>query len=412
MSRDTDNSFFIDFSLSRFYQHLLKGIASFEELGNRVIKQIKTAHAFRRVEEIRELSRLLLNVPVKEYQLIAQYYLIWCDSQESVFHTEALDRIIEQTQTYKAQALSSRAAFEGNNDRLESAMYFYLEALKTSRTISDYISASLSIAILKGTEGFHSSALKDMENIIPLIHYVEPRLFFNFHNSLAIERWEAGSKEEARNLSRKVLTAPFAHAYPIWQETGRQLGVVNCKEPHSYVSLKALPEPTTELPAKVQKIKTTEPKSEIQASSVIPFPALKEAPQPQKPDRLSPQEWSGLNTSEKRELVLTAMRTGAFTQFDYDRFMVMVGLLDSGPAEKVLDLEDEETISDIAVMWAHQVEPEELAAVMSAIRDCEDRMRQRNILDRFIRIVFEETQECGLNEEAWRLRVERRLPDK
>ena len=92
--------------------------------------------------------------------------------------------------------------------------------------------------------------------------------------------------------------------------------------------------------------------------------------------------------------------------------MGMVGLLKNGPADKVLDLEDEETLNDIAVVWAHQVEPEELAAVMSAIRDCEDRIRQRNILDRMIRVAFEETRLCGLTEMEWRLEVERRLPKK
>ena len=92
--------------------------------------------------------------------------------------------------------------------------------------------------------------------------------------------------------------------------------------------------------------------------------------------------------------------------------MVMVGLVDAGPADKILDLEDEETINDIAVVWAHQIEPEELAAVFSALRDCDDRLRQRDIIDSIIRIAFEETLLCNTTEDAWRFRVERRLPEK
>jgi hypothetical protein len=86
-----------------------------------------------------------------------------------------------------------------------------------------------------------------------------------------------------------------------------------------------------------------------------------------------------LSTDEKRELVLAAFRTGSYNRFDYDRFMVMVGLVDAGPADKILDLKDEETINDIAVVWAHQIDPKELAAVFSALRDCDDRLRQKDI---------------------------------
>jgi hypothetical protein len=97
---------------------------------------------------------------------------------------------------------------------------------------------------------------------------------------------------------------------------------------------------------------------------------------------------------------------------DYDKMMVMVGLLTVGPADKVLDLEDEALLDDIVVTWVNLIEPEEFTAVMSALRDCEDRLRRRDIIDRMIRIAFEETQLCGLTEEQWRLRVERSLPKK
>jgi hypothetical protein len=154
---------------------------------------------------------------------------------------------------------------------------------------------------------------------------------------------------------------------------------------------------------------TTEAKPE-QPASVIAFPQLKEAPQPKKPERLTPQEINGLTATQKRELILAAIRSSKTLESDYDKMLVMVGLLEVGPADKILDLENEEVLDDIVVIWSAQIEPEELAAVFSALRDCEDRIRQRDILDRMIRIAFEQTQLCGLTEEEWRLRVERRLP--
>jgi hypothetical protein len=403
MSKDTDKSLFMVSSIPRLYQQLFTGIANYETLGNRIIRQIKAAHAFRQVEQVRELARLLRNIPIKEYQLIAQYYLVWCKCRESGFQSEALEKIIEQSQTYKSQALSSRAAFEVFTGEMEKALYFYIEALKTAHTISDHVSARVAIAMVKSFEGFHASALKDMESVIPLMRYAEPGLFFNFHNSYAIELNEAGRLYEARNISRFVLASPFAHAYPEWQETGQEL-----KEPNRAIISVAQIEPEQ---VKVEKTEIQPASKPTKPAEVIPF-KLKEAPEPEMPDKLSPKEISELTTSQKRELILAAIRSGEYTPFDYDRFIVMVGLLEVGPADKILDLEDEETLDDIAVIWANHVEPENFAAVLSALRDCEDRSRRNEIIDRMIKKAFQQTHLTRLSEEAWRLEVERRLPEK
>jgi hypothetical protein len=75
MSKQTENSLFIISPLAvkhaGLYQQLLRGVVSFQELGNRIIQQIKIAHAFRQVETVRELARILINIPIKEYQLIS-----------------------------------------------------------------------------------------------------------------------------------------------------------------------------------------------------------------------------------------------------------------------------------------------------------------------------------------------------
>jgi tetratricopeptide (TPR) repeat protein len=250
MSRDTDNSLFIVFSMPRFYQQLLSGIASYEELGNRVIRRIKAAHAFRRVEQVRELSTLLLNIPIKEYQLIAQYYLVWCKCRDYEYPAATLEKIIEQTRTYKTKALFSRAAIEGFHGDIPTAIYFYNEALKTSPTISEYVDLVRSIAVLKSAEGFHKSAMRDLENLIPLIKHVEPRLYYDFLNSLAVELGISGRKDEARNISKLVLASPFAYAYPEWQETANDLKGINRSfvviDPSPYIPPNVLPMPAFE----------------------------------------------------------------------------------------------------------------------------------------------------------------------
>src|SRR2546423_15008929 len=132
MSTETAKSLFIVSSMPRLYQALLTGVGSYQAFGNRLLEQIKTAHAFRQVEQVKEIATVLSNIPIQEYQLIGQYYLVWCDCRDSLFKAEALENIAGKTRTYKAQVLSSRGAIELYQDRPERAFYFYNEALRTS----------------------------------------------------------------------------------------------------------------------------------------------------------------------------------------------------------------------------------------------------------------------------------------
>jgi hypothetical protein len=67
MSRDMGKSFFILSPLANkpaeLYQQLFGGIASIRELGNKIIREIKAAYAFRQVGKVRELSNVLINFP-------------------------------------------------------------------------------------------------------------------------------------------------------------------------------------------------------------------------------------------------------------------------------------------------------------------------------------------------------------
>ena len=250
MSKRTANSLFIDSSTPRLYQHLLAGIEGYQELGSRIIKKIEAAHAFRQTEQVKELARILINIPIRECKLIAEYYLAWCKSRESHYDAEALERVIEQTRTYKTKALFSRGAIEWFRGRPEAALCFYGEARKTTRSISEYIDLSRSMAVLKATEGFHNSALKDLEDLLPIIKHGEPLTYYETLNSYAVELIEAGRSDEARKVSRVVLASPLAFAYPEWQETANELKAVSRSSiainPSSYVPRNVLPMPVIE----------------------------------------------------------------------------------------------------------------------------------------------------------------------
>jgi AraC-like DNA-binding protein len=219
MSKQTDSSFLIVSSVPALYQHLLRGVASYEELGNRAVHQIETAHAFRQVERVRELARLLAAIPIREYQLIGQYYLVWCKCREKEYNPDTLEAVAERSHTYKAKALTSRAAFEVYQGNIEPAFYFYAEALKANPTMSDFIRASIGIATLKSKEGFNRSALQDLDNLIPLLSHADPLTYLLAINSYAVEMIENDRRAEAQGISLITLSSKFSPFYPEWQET-------------------------------------------------------------------------------------------------------------------------------------------------------------------------------------------------
>jgi hypothetical protein len=49
---------------------------------------------------------------------------------------------------------------------------------------------------------------------------------------------------------------------------------------------------------------------------------------------------------------------------------------------------------------------------VAPLPDCDDKIRQGNLMDAMIRKLFEYSSACGVSEEAWRKKVELRLPKK
>jgi hypothetical protein len=411
MSRDTDKSFFITSPLANkyagLYQQLLSGVVSYKELGNRIIRRIKAAHAFRQVEQVRELSGTLINIPIKEYQLIAQYYLVWCQCRELKLHSNVLQTITDQSQTYKTKALLSLAGFEGLKGNVDSELYLYTEALKSSSNISDYVQSTMGVAVVKAKEGFHQSALKDLEKLTFLIKYAEPVVYFDVLNSYAVELSEASHKDEARNIIRHVVASPFAYAYPEWQETAQEL-----KEPsRAYISMPHVEHKPVEAEAEVSCHASKETIASRPAK-VVAFPPLKEAPPPKKPEVIGSRQFADMSLADKREFILAAVKTELLPETEYNKMVLMLGLVKSDAAPNVIDLEDEKVLNDLMIEWAHLIEPDELAGVLSALRDCEDDQRRTTIIDKMIRKVFEYSRVCNITESDWRLQVERRLPEK
>jgi hypothetical protein len=393
------NRFIVSPLHAQFYQQLIGSSVGFHELGAKLVRYAEHCYIFRKVERAEETARLLINIPLRQYQLIGQYYLGWCEYVRGFDVKSAFEHIAEYAPLqYRARAMHTLAALAARGSDSVSELRWIVESMKVSPSLEGF----RGMAIMKAREGFHNSSIKDLETCMPFARYADPLSYYDYLNSYAVELSEAGRLYEARNISRIVLASPFAPAYPEWRDTAEDLKPAN----RSFISVPLI---------EYRHVKARPPATETEKqkpASVVSFPPLKEAPPPQKPERLSPREINELTASQKRELILTAIRTSPALESDYDKMLVMVGLLKTGPTDKVLDLEDDALLDDMMVEWSNQIEPEELAAVLSALRDCDDSLRQRDIFDRMIRIAFEQTQLCGVTEEQWRLRFERRLPKK
>jgi tetratricopeptide (TPR) repeat protein len=232
MSKQIENSLFMlsPFGLEQtgFYQDLLRGISSYQQLGNRLIRLAEQAHAFRQFDKVKEIGQILSNFPIKSYQAIGYYYLAVsynnCGSGDLEKAKELLTLAADTAPLrFRAKALLSLAAVSAHLKNPDAELYYFTETLKASSDIATSLIAYRGIAVHKAKEGYHKQALSDLENILPLARFVPPHIYFDYLNSLAVELGEANRKQEARNVSHVILASSLAQAYPEWRETAEEL---------------------------------------------------------------------------------------------------------------------------------------------------------------------------------------------
>jgi hypothetical protein len=216
---------FINFSSVAKYRHFLGDISNIVELGKHLTLAAETAQLMRQTDAVREYGLILSNLPAKEYQLIGQYYLGWyaccsgIDIPASVF-----ENIFEHSKTYKAKSLITLGALAGAKGDLECEMRYHKEALKHS-DLTTSIRIARAIAIIKSKEGFHKSAIRSLESVLPALRFAQPQVYYNTLNSLAVELGEVGRVEEASYICKVVLASPYTFAHPEWRETGKDIAL-------------------------------------------------------------------------------------------------------------------------------------------------------------------------------------------
>jgi hypothetical protein len=266
MSVRVAKNLFINFSSVAKYRHFLGGVSDIVELGKHLTLAAETAQLMRQTDAVREYGLILSNLPVKEYQLIGQYYLGWyaCCSGGQVT-ASLFENIFEESKTYKAKSLITLGALAGAKGDLEGEIRHHKEALKYS-DVATSIRIVRAIAIVKSKEGFHKSAIRSLESVLPVLQFAQPQVYYNTLNSLAVELGEVGRVEEASSICKVVLASPYAFAYPEWRETGADI-VRRGYKSRSVISV-------------------DQPFSELENVIQLPIPEYKSRPVQTKPGRL------------------------------------------------------------------------------------------------------------------------------
>ena len=276
MSVKVANSRFIVSSLSGFCQHLTSSVSGFQELGNRVVHEAEVAQAFRHIERLEELGSILSNFPLKEYRLIGQYYLGWSAYRKGESSRKTFEQIVEQSKTYKATALIDLANIDFDRGDFVSAFKNCIEATKRADSLSTVLKAVRSVTILKSLEGNHQQALKDLEEIYPLIKYASPIVRYQYLNSYAVELGEVGRIEEALKVCQITLASPYAIAYPEWRETEQDLALRGYRSRSLVRVIQSFPRNLAYLPEREPSEPSATPVLSVESAPVVSLKEWKE----------------------------------------------------------------------------------------------------------------------------------------
>jgi len=124
---------------------------------------------------------------------------------------------------YGSKALLSLSAVEARIGRFEESLRLRLQVSSSGGVDPvTLVEAQRGIAVLRGLEGDHRVALRDLERLLPLAHIIGKRnhpAYFTFLNSYALELSERNRTFEAEQVANIIAASPLIGRYPEWQET-------------------------------------------------------------------------------------------------------------------------------------------------------------------------------------------------
>lgn len=255
--------FYHEFALS-----LIKGIQTNEVVSRLAVNLLgiaEHAYALRQFDVVNSVSHALLNTSLqRHYQSVGLFYKALSMNKggsggDSV-RARAIFELVgdEGTALYRAKAMLALGTVSARADD-RAAPSFYREALRilSSGNIFDPLTTvrtSRMTAVAKAKEGDHRGAVKDLEELLPLARTAgaaQPVMYYDYLNSLAVELGEVGRLEEARRISRRIVSSPFARVYPEWRETLDEIESKTHRPSRSVVAVSLVPKEVRDSPGQV-----------------------------------------------------------------------------------------------------------------------------------------------------------------
>ena len=223
-----------------YYQRLIYALLTrslykaegIESFGRQLADITRHAYLARQVEVVEQTSQIMVALPISaQLRNVARHYQALCAKRKGDYEgaRKLLECIVEEaTPHYRARALQIIGATYYEQGEPDAALPFYVTAGKAAINcdLPTLAESQRMIAIVRSIHGDHQQALRDIENLFPLVRVIAkryPMLYYSFLNSLAVELGEVGRINEARRVCQLTLASPFAQAYPEWLETHDEL---------------------------------------------------------------------------------------------------------------------------------------------------------------------------------------------
>jgi hypothetical protein len=367
---------------------------------------------------------------------------------------------------YRARALQAIGIIHHDNGDLNEGLRFFLKAgcVASEKHGRDLLTVTLSqwmIAVIKSIKGDNRGALLDLERLsspVRLLSADQPFILYSYSNSLAVEFLELGRIEEAQNASRIALASPFADKYPEFSETDKDISQKARRASHSIVAI-TRPRFDFDVPAQTgdeavtafnavvpigRDFFETDPhlqqdedagvvaqaandQEKIDASShslnfkepvsFLPFPnrfaSSSDSEKATQSSSISALHFFRLSVGQKRSLVIEVAKQRRTSGEILDKMLKAAGVIGLDEEEKpvykpkTINLEHRSFLEELVSLWVEgEVCPDDFAAVISALRNCDDAFRRNNILDQMISYSFRATPERIKAEDRWRNSVE------
>ena len=184
----------------------------------------------RHINELQSLGQLLEST--QRYRFIGTYYRGLAALKFGRGDLSYAQGLLEQASEfapaqYKAKAILSLSGIEKYRGNISGQLQHCLRAQRIEQ--ADYytrIEASRAIALIHSFEGEHRRAVEQLEALHPIVRHfarVNPRLYFDLLNSLAVEYAECGRVEEAKAAIRPVITSPLARSIEEYKQTAAEI---------------------------------------------------------------------------------------------------------------------------------------------------------------------------------------------